>query len=186
MFSVSEKRVLLQLARSALESAVNKVPIKKQMNPSPNLLKPSGAFVTIRKGNTLRGCIGYLEPIKSLIDTIQEVTMKAALEDFRFLPVTSEELDEIEIEVSVISPMTLISDCNDISIGEHGLMVEHGNYRGLLLPQVAIEFGWDKDTFLSHTLRKAGIPENLWNSPKLKIFTFTAEIFSEQHSTHSM
>lgn len=186
MFSESEKKLLLQFARYALESAVKNVPIKKLLDLSTNLLKPSGAFVTLRRGNDLRGCIGYLEPIKSLIETIQEVTMKAALEDVRFLPVTSEELDQIGIEISVISPMTQISNPNEIQIGKHGLMVEHGNYRGILLPQVATEFGWDRDAFLMHTFRKAGLPENLWNNPKLKIFTFTAEIFSEQHPAHSI
>ena len=142
-----------------------------------NLLQPSGAFVTLRIHGELRGCIGYVDAIKPLVQTVQEVAAKAALEDARFPAVREEEFPEISIEVSVISPMTRIHDLSEIEIGTHGVLVDCGDRRGLLLPQVAMEYGWDPETFVTQAARKAGVV--LAEAKDVKIFTFTAEVFHE-------
>ena len=110
---------------------------------------------------------------------MQDAAAKAASEDPRFVSVQPEELQHIEIEISVLSPLTEIQSIDEIEIGTHGLIVELGHHRGLLLPQVAVSMGWDKETFLQQTLRKSGLPPHLWNHEGLKIFSFSAEVFNE-------
>ena len=150
--------------------------------PAP-LHQLSGAFVTIREENELRGCIGYIEGIKPLVEAVQEVAAKAAIDDPRFLPVSEEELGVIEIELSVISPLKHIKTVDEIEVGKHGLLIELRNYRGLLLPQVATEHKWDRETFLNQTARKAGLSSYAWKDPDVKISIFTAEIFGERPTT---
>ena len=179
MFLESDKQFLIRIARTVIEAAVSQSPMPAFSRCSPSLMKLSGAFVTLRIGNDLRGCIGYIDAVRPLIDTVKEVAVKSALEDPRFNPLAVEELPSIEIEISVISPMQSIGSIDEIEIGKHGLLIELGNYRGLLLPQVAVEYGWDRETFLSQTARKAGLPSGGWKNPAAKIWTFTAEIFSE-------
>ena len=145
-----------------------------------------GVFVTLHtKTGDLRGCIGYPEPIKPLIDALLDVSISAALRDPRFPPVRIEELDDLRVEVTVLSKPELIEvDSPEeypskIEIGKHGLIVESGFNKGLLLPQVPIEWKWDKEEFLSHTCQKAGLPLDFWKSGDAKIYKFTGEIFSE-------
>ena len=177
MLSDSEKRFLLRVARESVESAVRKTPVQEISTNDQLLLQPSGAFVTLRIAGELRGCIGYVDAIKPLVHTVQEVAAKAALEDTRFLTVGEEELLDISIEVSVLSPMTRIHDLSEITIGTHGVLLESEERRGLLLPQVAMERGWDPETFVLQTARKAGVALTDWKHAK--IFTFTAEVFHE-------
>ena len=185
-FSENERQFLLELARRAIESAVcGTTSPSIEENLSPILLKPHGAFVTLREASELRGCIGYIEPTNSLAETVKEVAVKAALEDTRFMPVSPEEMQHIEIEISVLSPLMQIHNVQEIEVGLHGLIIETGRYRGLLLPQVASGYGWDRETFLNQTCRKAGLPMNAWQYPDVKIYTFTAEIFSEHSSSHA-
>jgi AmmeMemoRadiSam system protein A len=181
MLSESEKEFLLQNARRSIEAAVRrKGAALPEKLPQP-LMELCGAFVTLHKGGELRGCIGYIEGLKPLIETIWDAAEKAALEDYRFMPVTVEELPDIEIEISVLSPLKHVKDINEIEIGKHGLVVEVGYNRGLLLPQVATEYSWDRETFLNQTARKAGLLSDGWKNPEAKIFIFTAEIFSEHN-----
>ncbi|CUS98361.1 hypothetical protein JGI22_00358 [Candidatus Kryptobacter tengchongensis] len=140
---------------------------------------PCGAFVTITINDTLRGCIGYVEAIKSLAETVNEVAAKSALEDPRFPPVEPDELDKIEIEISVLSPLSSVKSVDEIKIGEHGLMVKRGWRRGLLLPQVAVEHNLTREEFLEHTCLKAGLPPDCWKDKETEIFKFTAIIFKE-------
>jgi len=183
MLSDAEKQFLLMVARRSVESAVKKSPDFETtaLLPSlPSLNAPRGAFVTIRAGNNLRGCIGYVDPIKPLLETVRLVSSKAALDDTRFSPISPEELPDIWIEISVLSPMQGISRIEEIEIGRHGVVVESGRLRGLLLPQVAVEYGWNPETFVSQTARKAGLPSNAWNETGVNVSIFSAEVFCER------
>jgi hypothetical protein len=180
----SEKIFLLRLARSSIESAVRRTPLPAIGPCESSLLLLRGAFVTLREEDELRGCIGYVDPVKPLAQTVQEVAAKAALEDLRFPPVGQEELPGINIEISVLSPLTRMKELEDIELGTHGLMIEYEGNRGLLLPQVPAEFGWDRETFLSQTAKKAGLPPHIWKVPGADTFLFTAEIFDEASEIH--
>ena len=180
MLSISDKQYLLKTARIAIESAINDA-VPATFNDCPSLLtKPCGAFVTLHEEGELRGCIGYTDAVRPLLQTVQEAAAKAATEDPRFTALTPDELAMIEIEISVLSPMKLVHNINEIEIGKHGLLIERKHSRGLLLPQVPVEYGWDVKTFLNQTARKAGLRSSSWNDSETKLFTFTAEIFSEQ------
>lgn len=182
MLTKEEKEYLLKAARRAIEASV-----RDQGEPGfpecpKKLRQPSGAFVTIHEKGELRGCIGYIQAVRPLIDTVSEVAAKAALEDPRFMPVREDELSGLEIEISVISPMKKIKDPEEIEVGTHGILMESGHCRGLLLPQVATEYAWDRETFLQQTCRKAGLPVNAWKDPATTISVFTAEVFGEEHT----
>jgi len=131
-------------------------------------------------GGDLRGCIGYIEPVVPLAQAVEEVAAKSALEDPRFPPLTKRELQEVEIEISVLSPLTRVRDAREIKVGVHGLVVSSGFRRGLLLPQVATEYGWERDEFLSHTCLKAGLPPESWKEERVEIYSFTTDVFSER------
>jgi AmmeMemoRadiSam system protein A len=183
MLSDAEKQFLLKIARQSVESAVRKSP-EIESTPSlptlPSMEKPRGAFVTLRIENILRGCIGYVDPVKPLRETVRLASAKAALEDTRFSPILPEELPDVWIELSVLSPMERITGIEEIEIGRHGVVVDSGRLRGLLLPQVAVEYGWSRETFVGQTARKAGLSFNAWNEPGVTVSVFTAEIFSER------
>lgn len=180
MLSDPEKDFLLKVARSSLEHAVRQNPPTEVTTSFAALLEPRGAFVTLRIGEYLRGCIGYVDPVHPLLQTIQEVAAKAALEDTRFPPVRREELEHIWIEISILSPPSRISAPSEIEIGRDGLLLEVGKRRGLLLPQVALEHQWDRETFLAQTARKAGLASEDWRDEGAIVSTFTADIFSER------
>jgi len=180
MLSKSERQFLLEVARASAGAAVRHETAPKHGDCPPVVLRPSGAFVTLRENNELRGCIGYIEAVKPMVDTVRDVAAKAATSDPRFAPVSPEELPAIEIEISIISPMKRIQSVDEIEVGKHGLLLERGMYRGLLLPQVATEYGWDRETFLNQTARKAGLEPTAWKKPGTTIYTFTAEIFDER------
>ncbi|MBI3192843.1 MAG: AmmeMemoRadiSam system protein A [Ignavibacteriae bacterium] len=179
MLSDSDKKLLLSTARRAIEAACNEQPLPQLKNIPAHLKSPQGAFVTLKKNQELRGCIGYIESDEPLINTIQEVARKSALNDPRFNPVEPEEVRTLEIEISVLSPVRQIKNIDEIEVGKHGLIIESGKFRGLLLPQVPVEYGWDRETFLNQTARKAGLPMNAWKQPEITIFIFSAEVFSE-------
>lgn len=181
MLSDAEKRFLLRVARHSVEAAVNDSALEEFTSEfSPALCSACGAFVTLRNGTDLRGCIGYVDPVRSLVETVREVSAKAATDDIRFHPLSPDELRDIWIEISVLSPLTPLADIGEIDIGNHGLVVQSGRRRGLLLPQVAVEYGWDRETFISQTARKAGLSGDGWMNPSVTVFTFTAEVFSER------
>ena len=139
------------------------------------------SFVTWKLGGRLRGCIGTVAPVRPLWADVEANAVHALLEDPRFPPVTPAELPLLGLEVSVLSPFVPVSDpLRDVRVGVHGLLVERGRDRGLLLPQVPVEWGWDVPTFLAHTCRKAGLPETAWRDARTRVFTFMAEVFGEE------
>jgi AmmeMemoRadiSam system protein A len=174
----SEKSMLLKAARASIVAEYG----QKQFLPgmlTPALSTPCGAFVTLTKHGELRGCIGYVTSDKSLYQTVSDAAQAAAFQDGRFPRVRSEELSEISIEISVLSPLSKIRDVNEIQVGKHGILLRKGYSSGLLLPQVATEYGWDRDTFLSHTCLKAGLASDCWKQPGASMEIFTAVIFAE-------
>jgi AmmeMemoRadiSam system protein A len=174
-----EKQILLQTAREAILARLEK---RKPKYPKPTelLKKKCGAFVTLHKHGNLRGCIGFVIASKPLIDTVAEAAQSSAFGDPRFPSLTAPEVKEIDIEISVLSPFRRIESVEEIRVGEHGIMMKSGFHSGLLLPQVATEYQWDRDTFLTHTCYKAGLPGECWRSPDTEIEIFSAVVFGEQ------
>ena len=174
-----EKQILLQTARQAITARLEK---RKPKYPEPTelLKKKCGAFVTLHKQGSLRGCIGFVVAGKPLIETVAEAAQSSAFGDPRFPALTAREVDQIDIEISVLSPLRRIELVEEIRVGEHGISLRSGFSSGLLLPQVATEYGWDRDTFLTHTCRKAGLQGDCWRSPDTEIEIFSAVVFGEQ------
>lgn len=143
-------------------------------------LEKAGAFVTIHLNKNLRGCIGYIQGVKSIPETVKEVSASAAFQDPRFTPLSEKEYPYIDIEISIMSPIEDVANIDDIVVGRDGLIISQGYNRGLLLPQVPVEQGWDKDTFLTHTCYKAGLPGDSWKKEGVKIEKFSAQVFSEK------
>jgi len=178
--SKKEQEMLLVIARENLEEYVRNGNVPKTDVKEPMLLEKRGAFVTLTKNSSLRGCIGYIQPVAPLHKAISEMAIAASTMDPRFRPVSQGELKDIRIEISVLSPLRLISDTNEIKIGEHGLYMIRDNNAGLLLPQVATENKWNKEEFLRQTCVKAGLPTKAWKDKATQIYTFSAQIFSEK------
>ena len=173
-----DRKILLRLARQALQVGVCGVTeVKEISDPSPALLEPRGAFVTLRKQGDLRGCIGHVETSAPLYKTVQECAVAAALADPRFLPVTPDETPSLHMEISVLSTPSEIAP-EQIVVGEHGLIITQGRRRGLLLPQVPVSWNWDREQFLDETCIKAGLPPDAWKKGA-RIEAFTAEVFEE-------
>ena len=175
-FSSQERVLLLQLAHESIAATLERREISL-IPPTAHLAKPRGAFTTLYYRNALRGCVGYVLPIKPLNVTVAETARGAAFEDSRFSPVTLDEARELQVSLSVLSPPQLIQP-DQIEIGRHGLLITLGPYRGLLLPQVPVEHEWDRRTFLEQTCRKAGLPPNAWQMDA-KLEAFTAEVFAD-------
>lgn len=171
---------LLRAARHAIESALD---CSDEKGPDdrlvPALRETRGLFVTLKVRGRLRGCIGSVEPRKPLVDLIGDVARAAAFEDPRFAPLRREDLEEMRIEISVLSPPTQIDRPEDIEIGRHGVIVEMDNARGLLLPEVATERQWNVTQFLDRASEKAGLQPGAWKSPRARLFTFTTLHFGE-------
>jgi AmmeMemoRadiSam system protein A len=179
MLNAAEKNALLNLARTALDSYLTKKTAPVFDPPSGELVEKKGAFVSLHHGDELRGCIGQLQPDCELYKIVQHCVVSAAVEDMRFFPVAKEEVSELNIEISVLTPFRRIHNIEEIEVGKHGLYIVQGGYRGLLLPQVATQYGWDRTTFLQQTCRKSGLPESAWQDPRTIIQTFEAEVFSD-------
>lgn len=177
-----EKRELLSIARKAVENHL-KGKEGKDSSTLEGLNRQGGAFVTLHKQGDLRGCIGIFESNLPLYETIANMALNAAFKDPRFSPLRVDELDEIDFEISVLSPLREIEDIGEIEVGKHGIYVTKGFYRGVLLPQVATEYGWDLETFLSHTCMKAGLADDEWKRG-VKIEIFSAQIFGEKEESH--
>jgi hypothetical protein len=175
--SEEEKKTLHQIAKAVIESKVRGKAVPEFKIEGPHLKENRGAFVTLHRRGQLRGCIGYIEAHNPLHKTIEEMAEAAAFRDPRFLPVTEKEFQELEIEISVLTPLKRVRDINEIEVGKHGLYIKKGWYSGLLLPQVATEYGWDRKTFLEHTCQKAGLPPDMWKDKAAEIYTFSADIF---------
>ncbi len=177
--STAEKQLLLQVARDSIAAQLKGKAAAPVKASSPVLTEPRGAFVSLHRRGQLRGCIGYIEAVKPLLQTVTEMAPAAAFQDPRFRPLQADELADLEIEISVLTPMRLIKRPEEIEVGKHGLYIVRGPNRGLLLPQVATQYNWDRHTFLAQTCNKAGLPPDAWKDPNTQIFTFMAEIFSD-------
>jgi AmmeMemoRadiSam system protein A len=176
-FSAQERALLLKLAHDSIESALagRKIPLDA---PTSHLAEPRGAFTTLYFRGELRGCVGYVFPTTSLYRTVAETARASAFEDSRFYPVTSDEAPELEVSLSVLSSLQPIRP-EEVVVGRHGLMVSLGGRRGLLLPQVPVEYGWDRTTFLEQTCRKAGLPDDAYQKGAV-LEAFTAEVFGDK------
>ncbi|HEY3397683.1 MAG TPA: AmmeMemoRadiSam system protein A [Armatimonadota bacterium] len=179
MLTDEQKQILLQVARQSLEAAVNDAPPPVFPTDDPALLEERGAFVTLKRQGQLRGCLGYVEGIKPLIEAIADNAAASALRDPRFGPVRPAELPEIHIEVSALTPLVHVENPDAVEVGKHGLMVCLGANRGLLLPQVPVEECWDREQFLSYTCHKAGLSPQDWQDPAAQLYSFEAEVFGE-------
>jgi uncharacterized protein len=178
-FSQEERTILLRLAHTSIESALENREISLEP-PTPHLAEPRGAFTTIYIQGQLRGCVGYVLAVSSVYRTVAETARAAAFEDTRFPPVSREEMSELEVSLSILSPLQSIR-AEDVQVGKHGLLISQHGHRGLLLPQVSVEHGWDRITFLEQTCYKAGLPADAWRSAKIE--AFTAEVFGDADRT---
>ena len=177
--SAADKQLLLQVARDSIAAQLQGKTAAPVQAVSSVLREPRGAFVSLHRRGQLRGCIGYIEAVKPLLETVQEMAPAAAFQDPRFRPLQPGELADLEIEISVLTPMRLIQSPDEIEVGRDGLYIVQGPNRGLLLPQVAAQYHWDRLTFLGQTCNKAGLPPDAWKEPHTRIYTFRAEIFAE-------
>jgi AmmeMemoRadiSam system protein A len=174
-FDEKEKVLLHSIARNAISGQNPTDNLTASLkNPTDNLTTECGVFVTLKKGGDLRGCIGFTQSDRPLYEEVAHAAELAAFHDYRFDRVSPEELDEIDIEISVLSPMRLVKDVSQIELGQHGILVVKGERSGLFLPQVAEETGWSLDDFLGHCARdKAGIGWDGWKSAEIYVFTVT-------------
>lgn len=178
-----DKALLLQIARRTVEFWVKARKREEFDIPAERavLLQEGAAFVTLRKHGNLRGCIGHTIPQEPLWMCVRDVAIAAATDDPRFRPVSPDELKDIHIEISVLTPLESVSDPDSIVMGRDGVVVRKGYRVGVFLPQVADETGWDKETFLSNLCsHKAGLPLDCWKDPSTHLFRFQAIVFEEQ------
>lgn len=174
---------LFTIARASLEAAVNRSKyVPEDMSAFPTLMDHRGAFVTLYNGENLRGCVGHIYDDQPLFKSVAEMSAAAATFDPRFPSVLPAELPDIHIEISVLSPFEIITDFSTIEIGVHGLLIERGESRGLLLPQVAPRYQWNPEEFLGETCMKAMLPRNAYKQEGIKISVFTAEVLTETNS----
>ena len=178
MTSNADRELLLRIAREAIARHVTGAPAPA-IDACEAARQRGAAFVTLHHRGDLRGCIGHVEADDLLGPVIARCAVAACSADPRFPPVVASELIDLEIELSLLGPLDPIDDAGLIEIGRHGLVVERGWRRGLLLPQVAIEWRWDRETFLAHTCHKAGLPRDAWTKGA-KIWRFEAEVFGER------
>ncbi len=175
--TADERDELLRIARRAATAWIRDGRLPEESPASEKLKAPGAAFVTLTEGGHLCGCIGYTEARAPLYRTVQECAVASATEDPRFLPVTPAEIGSVRIEISVLTPLLpIVPDA--VEVGVHGLMVKRGGRRGLLLPQVPAEYGWDRETFLAQVCVKAGLPRDAWRQGA-ELYSFTAEVFAE-------
>jgi len=175
--TAEEKETLHKIARDAIECKIKDRELPHVHFDSQLLNENRGAFVSLHRRGSLRGCIGFIQAVKPLHTTIKDMAEAAAFHDPRFEPLQENELDDLEIEISVLTPMKEISNTDEIEVGRHGLMITKGYASGLLLPQVATEYEWDRETFLEHTCTKAGLHTSAWKDKDTKIYLFTADVF---------
>jgi len=182
-----DKVMLLKIARETLVQYLHhhSYPVYDEKNFSPSLLTPMGAFVSLHKNGELRGCIGNFEATMPLYRTVESMAVAAATEDFRFPPVTPDEITQLEIEISILTPMRRIYSIDEFELGRHGIYIRRGNRAGTFLPQVAKETGWSKEEFLGHCARdKALIGWDGWKEKDTELYVYEAVVFSEKEFNH--
>ena len=175
-YTHEERGLLLGIARESIQSSFSGLPLPR-VPPSPRLAEPRGVFTTLYLHGNLRGCVGYAMPVAPLFQAVAETARAAAFEDSRFWPISKADVADLQISLSVLSPLFPVRP-DDVQVGRHGLVISLGAQRGLLLPQVPVEHGWDRETFLEQTCRKAGLPSGAWRKEAL-LEAFTAEVFGD-------
>jgi AmmeMemoRadiSam system protein A len=178
MLTSKEKQLLLKIARETIISYVQDGIIPSPEITNKNLQVNQGCFVSIKINGMLRGCIGNFISQKPLYRLVQEMAVSAATQDPRFYPMKRGDLENFNLEISVLSPLTRISSVEEIKVGVHGIYLEKNLSRGVLLPQVAVEYGWDRETFLGQTCLKAGLSKDDWKEGA-NIHIFSAQVFSD-------
>ncbi len=172
-----EKAFLKDLVRLSIKSRLDGEDVGIPPAPTEKLEEKYGAFVTLKRGDRLRGCIGHLIGDKPVVRTVFDMARQAAFHDPRFPELAASEFDDLDVEISILGPIVPCPDPELIEIGRHGLIMRRGAQQGLLLPQVPVEWSWDRETFLEHTCRKAGLSGDAWKKPDTQIFWFEAEVF---------
>ncbi|MBW1678735.1 MAG: AmmeMemoRadiSam system protein B, partial [Deltaproteobacteria bacterium] len=172
-----EKKLLHRIVKETIRSRLEEKPPPDLKVDSRTLKERRGAFVSIHQAGTLRGCIGHIKGDRPLHETIKEMSIAAAFEDPRFPPLTREEFGQVDIEISVLTPLKKITDIDEIEVDKHGIYMIKGVYSGILLPQVATEYGWDRTTFLEHTCTKAGLHKDAWKEKDTEVYIFSADVF---------
>jgi len=175
----AEKKELMAIAKQTVETAVKTGGLPEVQVTSPKLKEPGAAFVTLNKHGQLRGCIGHIIAQEPLYLCVRDVARSAALEDPRFPPVSPAELPELEYEISILTPPEPVADLNTVTVGRDGLILADGLHRGVLLPQVPVEYSWTREEFLSHTCNKAGLPLDCWRKGGVQVSRFQALVFDE-------
>jgi AmmeMemoRadiSam system protein A len=178
MMTDKEKATLLKTARATIEARLEGGTPEYE-GPDQSLLEPRALFVTLRTDGKLRGCIGTLEASDPLFEAVKEFSISSAFHDPRFPPLRENELPELSIEISVLSPLKKVESFDEIEIGKHGLYAKKGFHSGVLLPQVPVEQRWNKTQFLQNTCRKAGLPVDSWQNGGVVFYSFSAEVFGE-------
>jgi AmmeMemoRadiSam system protein A len=180
----ASRKSLVLMARAAIARAIGAVSEIPVADPLPNPQSPilgdlrAGAFITLRIKGELRGCIGYPEPELPLVEVVERCAVSAAISDPRFPPLSAAEWSDVDLEISVLGPIEPVDDIGEVVVGRDGLIAEFGRRRGLLLPQVAVEWKWDASEFAAQTCIKAGLPSDAWQKGA-KLFKFEAEVFAE-------
>ncbi len=177
--TTKEQTTLLTIARKSIESWVRSGTVYIEPREEKALNKRNGCFVTIKQNGALRGCIGNFQSELPLFREVAEIAAASASKDPRFYPLQEKDLDNFNLEISVLSPLHKVDDVEEIAVGRHGIYIEKGFYRGVLLPQVATEHGWDRETFLKQTCLKAGLPTDAWEAEDAEIYIFSADVFGE-------
>ena len=172
-----ERQYLFDTVHNRIDLALRERPVGALPAPPPGALDAKlGAFVTLKRHGQLRGCIGRLASSDPLYITVGDMAEAAAFHDSRFPSLTLPEFPDIEVEISIMGPITRCPDPSQIVVGKHGLIMRKGQHQGLLLPQVPVEWEWDRETFLAQTCRKAGLPPDAWHDPDTEIYWFEAFI----------
>lgn len=178
LLTKKEQKDLLKIARDTIVYYVTNQKVPAVASTSPGLNLHSGCFVTIKQKGELRGCIGNFVSDQPLYQLVQEMAVSAATRDPRFYPMKVDDLADFTLDISVLSPLAKAASVEEITVGVHGIYIVKGSYRGVLLPQVATEYGWNRDQFLQHTCIKAGLPQDAWQG-ECDIYIFSAQVFGE-------
>lgn len=178
LLTKKEQKELLKIARKTIVDYVTNRNIPAVVTTSPGLNLHSGCFVTVKKKAELRGCIGNFVSDQPLYLLVQEMAVSAATRDPRFYPMKTDDLTDFKLDISVLSPLEKAGSVEEIQVGIHGIYIIKGSYRGVLLPQVATEYGWNRDQFLQHTCIKAGLPQDAWQG-ECEIYIFSAQVFGD-------
>lgn len=179
MLSEKDASILLNIARDAITSLINKQNYQPPPREEKDLNERSGCFVTIKQDGQLRGCIGNFQSERPLFQEVAVMAVASASKDPRFHPLEKAELENFNLEISVLSPLEKIEDTDLIEVGTHGIYLEKNFSRGVLLPQVATDHNWDRTTFLQQTCQKAGLHTDAWQEADTDIYIFSAQIIKE-------